>query len=342
MCTSILQIAKDGTHILARTMDWHALYVQPLFVPRGYEWESVYDNGRHVNRYAMIGGGGPHDHEIDVSDGVNEMGLSVQKLTFANGSHLVDQPTPGQVHLAPYEFSFYLLGHYASVADIEAHIDEIQLMSGKLAVNNIGDSELHFAVVDRTGRTVVIEPTHFPMKVRENPLGVVTNSKDFELQLQRLGQYVNYTDDFKAGTLPVNATRVSTGRFSGKPVPSGSFTPGGRFVRAAYYKERADLPADEEAGIISAWHLLNTVTVPRSSQYRPTYSVYRAATACESLTYYFQPYDRLDVVQLKLTPDMLAWTEPKFYPVANHLTVTSLNQQAEQVGGDQANQYTPV
>ncbi|MFC6205936.1 linear amide C-N hydrolase [Levilactobacillus tongjiangensis] len=325
MCTSILQIAKDGSHILARTMDWHALYVQPLFVPRDYQWESVYDNHVHTNKYAMIGGGGAHHHEIDVSDGVNEMGLSVQKLTFANGSNLVDKPTYGQVHLAPYEFSFYLLGHYASVADIEEHIDEIQLMSGKYAVNEIGDSELHFAVVDRTGRTVVIEPTHFPMRVRENPLGVVTNSKDFELQLERLGQYVNYTDDFEAGTLPLNATRVSTGRFSGKPVPSGSFTPGGRFVRAAYYKERADLPTDEPGAIVSAWHLLNSVTVPKSHQYRPTYSVYRAATCCESLTYYFQPYNRLGLVQLKLTPEMLTWTEPKFYKVANQLTVTPLN-----------------
>ncbi|TGD20206.1 linear amide C-N hydrolase [Levilactobacillus suantsaiihabitans] len=325
MCTSILQIAKDGSHVLARTMDWHALYVQPLFVPRNFQWQGLYDNAVHTNRYAMIGGGGAHDHEIDVSDGVNEMGLSVQKLTFANGSNLVDTPTPGQVHLAPYEFSFYLLGHYASVADIEAHIDEIQLMTNRFAVNNIGDSELHFAVVDRTGRTVVIEPTHFPMRVRENPLGVVTNSKDFELQLKRLGQYVNYTDDFQAGTVPLNAPRVTTGRFSGKPVPSGSFTPGGRFVRAAYYKERADLPADEDEAIISAWHLLDSVTVPRSSQYRPTYSVYRAATVCESLTYYFQPYNRLDTVQLRLTPEMLNWTKPKFYNVPNQLSVTALN-----------------
>lgn len=325
MCTSILQIAKDGSHILARTMDWHVMRSMPLFVPRGYRWQSLFDNQPHVTKYALIGGGGPHDHEIDVSDGVNERGLSVQKLTFANGSRLVDTPTPDHVHLAPFEFSFYLLSRYGSIAEIEAHLPEIQLMSGRLAANAIGDSELHFAVVDRTGRTVVIEPTHFPMRIRENPLGVVTNSKDFELQLERLGQYVNYTDDFVAGTVPVNTPRVTTGRFSGKPVPSGSYTPGGRFVRAAYYKERADLPADEAAGVISAWHLLDSVTVPKSHHYRPTYSVYRAATCSESLTYYFQPYNRLDVVRLRLTREMLSWTTPKFYPIKNEFTVTDLN-----------------
>ncbi|RXI79044.1 linear amide C-N hydrolase [Levilactobacillus suantsaii] len=325
MCTSILQIAKDGSHILARTMDWHVMKSMPLFVPRGYRWLSLFDNQPHVGRYALIGGGGPHDHEIDVSDGVNEKGLSVQKLTFANGSQLVDTPTAGHVHLAPFEFSFYLLSNFASVAEIEAHLEEIQLMSGRLAANPIGDSELHFAVVDRTGRTVVIEPTHFPMRVRENPLGVVTNSKDFTQQLQRLGQYVTYTDDFVAGTVPLNTPLVTTGRFSGKPVPSGSFTPGGRFVRAAYYKERADLPANENEGIISAWHLLNSVTVPKSHHYRPTYSVYRAATCSESLTYYFQPYNRLDLVRLHLTSEMLTWSQPKFYPIRNALHVTALN-----------------
>lgn len=325
MCTSILQLAKDGSHILARTMDWHVMRSMPLFVPRQYRWQSLFDNQEHVTRYALIGGGGAHDREIDVSDGVNERGLSVQKLTFANGSRLVDTPTAGHVHLAPFEFSFYLLSTYGSIAEIEAHLAEIQLMSGRLAANAIGDSELHFAVVDRTGRTVVIEPTHFPMRIRENPLGVVTNSKNFEQQLQRLGQYVNYTDDFMAGQVPLNTPRVTTGRFSGKPVPSGSYTPGGRFVRAAYYKERAEQPADEAAGIISAWHLLDSVTVPKSRRYRPTYSVYRAATCSESLTYYFQPYNRLDVVRLRLTREMLAWTAPKFYPIKNEFTVTDLN-----------------
>ncbi|WP_125573898.1 linear amide C-N hydrolase [Levilactobacillus huananensis] len=331
MCTSILQLTRDGRHILARTMDWHRLAVQPVFVPRNFRWQSVFDNRWHTSRYAMIGGGGAYHHEIDVSDGVNERGLSVQKLTFANGSHLVDHPTPGKVHLAPYEFSYYLLANFGSVAEIEAHLAEIELMSRQFAVNPIGNAELHFAVVDRTGRAVVIEPTHFPMKIRENPLGIVTNSKDFEVQLSRLGQYVTYTDDFLAGTVPLNTPRVTTGKFSGKPVPSGSFTPGGRFVRAAYYKERVDFPEDESAGIISAWHLLNSVTVPQSHQYRPTYSVYRAATSCESLIYYYQPYNRLDVVKLQLTPAMMMATKVRFYPVTNALQVTSLNEQPDQV-----------
>lgn len=67
-------------------------------------------------------------------------------------------------------------------------------------------------------------------------MGVVTNSKDFDLQLERLGQYVNFTEAFKQGKVPLNTPRVTTGKFSGKPVPSGSFTPGGRFVRAATTK----------------------------------------------------------------------------------------------------------
>lgn len=94
MCTSILQIAKDGSHILARTMDWHVMRSMPLFVPRGYRWQSLFDNQPYVTKYALIGGSGPHDHEIDVSDGVNERGLSIQKLTFANGSHLCQRVTP--------------------------------------------------------------------------------------------------------------------------------------------------------------------------------------------------------------------------------------------------------
>ena len=33
MCTSINVIAKDGYHVLGRTMDWDDLLVSPIFTP---------------------------------------------------------------------------------------------------------------------------------------------------------------------------------------------------------------------------------------------------------------------------------------------------------------------
>ncbi|BAP86480.1 choloylglycine hydrolase [Paucilactobacillus hokkaidonensis JCM 18461] len=325
MCTSILQIAKDGVHVLSRTMDWPTLENSPLFVPRGFKWQTVFDHRNYQNKYALIGGGSMKRGRIDVSDGVNEFGLCAQKLTFANGAQLVDERHTDKIQLAPFEFIFWVLGNFKSVLEIEEHISEVELMSEKFSDWKYGKPELHFSMVDETGRIVVIEPTQNPMRIIENPLGIVTNSPHFERQLERLDKYVDFTPAFKAGEVPLNTPKVTTGNLSGKSTPPGSYSPGSRFIRAAYFKERADQPVDEQAAIISSWHLLESVSVPRNTAHQQTFSVYRAATVAESRSYYFQSYNRGEITKLQLKPEMLSWTELRIYSVADELTVNNLN-----------------
>ena len=169
MCTSIYQVTLDKTHLLARTMDWPKLAVSPLFVPRQFKWATAFDHRVYTNKYAMVGGGSLSATRIDVSDGVNENGLMAQKLTFANGAHYDDERDQNKVQLAAYEFIFWLLGNFRTVAEIEEHLDEVELMSEKNSDTKYGNPELHFAVADQTGRIVVIEPTRNPLRVVENP-----------------------------------------------------------------------------------------------------------------------------------------------------------------------------
>ena len=238
MCTSIYQVTRDHTHLLARTMDWPVLAVSPLFVPRHFRWMTAFDYRVYENRYAMVGGGSLSASRIDVSDGVNEHGLMAQKLTFDNGAHYQDERRADKVQLAAYEFIFWVLGNFRSVQDLIDHLDEVELMSEKNSDTKYGNPELHFALADRTGRIVVIEPSQTPLKVIDNPLGVVTNSPDFERQLAQMERYVEFTPEFKNGRVPLNTPRVTTGRLSGKTNPPGYYSPSARFVRAAYLKER--------------------------------------------------------------------------------------------------------
>lgn len=325
MCTSISQTASNGTHVFARTMDWSQLQSSLLFIPRNYKWHSAFDNKKHTSQYAMIGVGHDNSSQIDVLDGVNEYGLSIQKLTFKNGSKLIVNPTNTKTSLAPFELPLYLLGCFKSIADIEGHLAEIQLMSGKNAVKSYGDPELHYAAMDPTGRTILLEPTEQPLKLEENPVGVATNVFDFKKQLERLEAYLDFKSEFSEQYSPFGTTKVSTGHFAGKKVPSSSYTPSARFIRAAYYKERTDTPQDETNAIVSTWHLLNSLSVPKSKAYQRNYSVYRAAACLESLTYYFEPYNRLGITTLKLTKKMLRWEKPHFYPVADRLSTYTVN-----------------
>lgn len=277
------------------------------------------------NKYAFIGGGELSNKRTDVADGVNEYGLCAQKLTFGNGAHFVDEIDDDKVQIAPFEFVFWLLGNFKSIADITEHIADIQLMSEKNSVIKYGNPELHYAVTDPTGAVVVIEPTEWPMKIVPHPLGIVTNSPYFERQIQQLEKYVDFKPEFKAGTIPVNSTKVTTGNLSGKATPPGSYSPGARFLRAAYLKERADQPADEDEAIITSWHLLDSVTVPQNLTHQQTFSVYRAATVAESRSYYFQSYHQGEMSKLQLTDDMLMSTEAIVYDLPDKLTVNQLN-----------------
>lgn len=326
MCTSIFQIGQeDGAHVLSRTMDWPQLGAHPVFVPRNYGWHSVYDDKRYVTKYATLGSGHQHAKRIDMSDGVNEFGLAVQKLTFTNGSQLVETPGENKIHLAPFELSFFLLSNYRSVKDIEDHIEEIELMADKYSLMKYGHSELHFAAYDPTGRIVVIEPVTTPIEIIENPLGILTNSNHFDRQIDKLNKYLDFTPDFVNGTVPLNTPRVTTGNVSGKSIPPGSYSPGSRFIRAAYLKERIDIPQNENEAVDNCWHLLDSVNVPKSKEHQPTYSVYRAAVCCESRNYYYQPYHAKSVAKIQLTDDLIKSNEVKFFKVADQITFNELN-----------------
>lgn len=323
MCTSVFQISMDENnpaHVLARTMDWPTLGAGPVFCPRDFEWQSVYDQQSYRTKYALLGSGGYHDHELDVSDGVNEWGLAVQKLTFTNGTQLVDEPGVGKIHLAPYELSFYLLANFKSVKDIEAHLAEIELMTDRYSDQKYGKVELHFTAADPTGRIIVIEPDQQPIRIIENPLGVLTNSNHFNRQIDKLRQYVDFTPEFDAGTVALNTPRVTTGNVSGKAIPPGSYTPNSRFIRAAYYKERINLAVDQNTAVDNAWHLLDAVNVPQSIERQATYSVYRAAVDCDSRTYYYQPYHAKQVIKIRLTDDLIKENQLRFFQVDDRIT----------------------
>ncbi|GBG94206.1 choloylglycine hydrolase [Ligilactobacillus salitolerans] len=321
MCTSILQVAQDGTHLFSRTMDWHELENEPVFSPRNYAWREDFDGRTLVNKYAIIGVGRQKEQSIDMSDGVNEWGLSVQKLTFRNGTNLYDDPQPEAEQLAPFEIPFYLMGNFKSVAEIIEHLPEIRLMSGKNATVHYGYPELHYAATDPSGRIVIIEPTVQPMNVIDNPIGVVTNAYDFSRQVNQLKDYLEFSPELVHKSAAGIQPKISTGSFAGKKVPSSAYTPTGRFIRAAYYKERTDQPLNEEEAVISSWHLLNSVTVPKLRKFQQNYSVYRSAVALESRTCYFEPYDRLGLTKYQLTDEMLEWEKPRFFDSDNRLNV---------------------
>ena len=291
MCTSIKMQDANGSIVFARTMDWYDFTPEALILPKNYYWKSVYDDSEMINSYAILGvGRNLPDFHADISDGVNEFGLSVQKLTFSNHSEYAESPRKDKTQLAPFEFVTWALGNCRSVADLVSQLDNIQLMTDKFSTYKFGRSDLHFSAVDVTGRMINIEPRNGSFEIIENTIGVVTNAPKFEREILKLHDYMDLTP------VPTRANRISTGNFSGKPVFPGGFTPTSRFIRATILKEHAILAADERQNVSEVWHILNAVTVPKSDGRSNTYTVYRSAVDLTSRTLYLQTYDSLSVI----------------------------------------------
>ena len=317
MCTSVSVISEDGTHVMGRTMDWYDLYVKPMYVPRGYRWKSAFDNKKYTNKYAIVGGGFQDNNYIDLSDGVNECGLMAQKLTFSNGAQLVDDKHDDKIQLEAYEFVTYILGNFSSVTEVEENIEKIVLMSNVINNTTHGGSELHFSLSDESGRNIVVEPSQHPMRIIDNPLGVVTNMPKFERQLAKLENYMEFTDEFKENSIKYGKFHVTTGKLGGKKTPPGSYSPSQRFIRASYLKELVDKPKTRDEAASLAFGILDTVSIPKSKAHRPTYTVYRAVTVSEDRTYYYQANGQATVSGIKLDEELMQNTEPIVFNVSN-------------------------
>ena len=317
MCTSVSVISEDGTHVMGRTMDWYDLYVKPMYIPREYQWKSAFDNKKYTNKYAIVGGGFQDNNYIDLSDGVNECGLMAQKLTFSNGAQLVDDKHDDKIQLEAYEFVTYILGNFSSVTEVEENIEKIELMSNVINNTKHGGSELHFSLSDESGRNIVVEPSQHPMRIIDNPLGVVTNMPKFERQLAKLENYMEFTDEFKENSIKYGKFHVTTGKLGGKKTPPGSYSPSQRFIRASYLKELVDMPKTRDEAASLAFGILDTVSIPKSKAHRPTYTVYRAVTVSEDRTYYYQANGQATVSGIKLDEELVQNTEPIVFNVSN-------------------------
>lgn len=152
----------------------------------------------------------------------------------------------------------------------------------------------------------------------DNPLGVMTNSPEFNWHLQNLRQYIGLKSQPFAltewGDVPLSAF----GQGSGSMGLPGDFTPPSRFVRAAYGKQNIQGIENEEEGISAIFHILSNCEVPKGAVITEDgtldNTIYTSAMCMESGTYYYHTYDCRQIIAIHLFHENLDATEIKTYP----------------------------
>ncbi|GKT03799.1 choloylglycine hydrolase family protein [Furfurilactobacillus sp. WILCCON 0119] len=326
MCTSLTFETTDGLHFLARTMDYaFELGGRPVFLPRGYRWESATKEAEFVNQYAFLGTGRQLGTYF-FADGLNEFGLSVAALYFPREAQY-QNPDSSKKNLAPHELVSVLLGNCRNLEEVQAELDSIRLVNFETPLINVVPP-LHWIVTDASGRCCVIEPTGEKLTLQDNPVEVMTNAPELQWHIKNLNNYVTLQTEAYGNKQFMGVTAHAFGQGTGTVQLPGGYTPPQRFVRTAFLKENIEQPTGEMAGVNAITHILHNVEIPRGVNIKegvPDYTQYIGIMGVTSKKYYFIPYHNQSVFQIELSDELLQQTEPVEYPFVNDQQVVKLN-----------------
>ncbi len=311
-CTGIRLKTKDGAHIYGRTLEFaDPLKSEIVVIPRGKEYVGLAPENRPGLRWTVkYGIVGVNAYGFDhIVDGVNEKGLVVGAFyhpDYAKYETISKEDEPKT--LAPWEFSTWLLSRFATVAEAKREAPGIKVGTVVLPSPLDMTPPLHYILHDPSGDCAVIEFTEGKMKVYDNPLGVITNSPNFDWHVTNLRNYINLSP---TNVPPVALSGIKVGPLgqgSGLLGLPGDYTPPSRFIRAVTFSQSAEQAPTAEAGVNLAAHILNTFDIfsgaVRAKQGNKTYLETTEWTVYTDMTnkrFYFKTYEDQRIRKIELS-----------------------------------------
>lgn len=268
--------------LVGRTFDWSQHYNEVMWaLPPGVQRVGrVPDNpASWTSRYGSLV---ITALDLATEEGVNERGLIVS-LLFLDGTQYPsrDVKKPG---IALFQWAQYYLDNFATVPEVVAHLDDIQVVNMPFGKEYPEGLPLHVALADANGDSAIVEfikgsPTvHMGRQYQ-----VMTNEPAYDEQIANMLRYKAF-----GGTI--------------EQLPGG-IQPQERFVRAAYTLKYLPKTSDQPQAVASMMSLVNNVSVPFGSPYVGVSGTYP--------TWYrtiIDPQSRRYFVQTTITPGIF-WVE---------------------------------
>ena len=181
-CTRALYVAKDGTVIVGRSMDWgEDMHSNMWVLPRGMKrdgrggkntvsWESKYGS-LIVSAY-----------DIGTAEGMNEKGLVVNELALAESDY--GKPPEGSKVISLSTWPQYVLDNFETVAEAVANLRKENFRVQTVVLGTGRPANMHLVISDATGDSAIFEYVGGKLVIHHGkPYRVVTNSPTFDKQL---------------------------------------------------------------------------------------------------------------------------------------------------------------
>lgn len=181
-CTRALYVAKDGTVIVGRSMDWGEDMMSNMWVlPRGMKrdgrggkntisWESKYGS-LIVSAY-----------DIGTAEGMNEKGLVVNELALVESDY--GKPPEGATVISLSTWPQYVLDNFATVAEAVADLRKEKFRVQTVVLGTGRPANMHLVISDAGGDSAVFEYVDGKLVIHHGKqYKVMTNSPTYDKQL---------------------------------------------------------------------------------------------------------------------------------------------------------------
>lgn len=292
MCTA----ASLGRYF-GRNFDYNISYNEEVLItPRNFK--ITFRNTEDIPKHnAMIGiSAGGMDYPL-YYDAYNEKGLGIAGLNFPEYCKYLSKKDESKVNLAEFELIPYILSKADNVGEAKKLMNNIVITDESYS-ENLPVTPLHWMVADQNS-SFVVESTGEGLKVIDNPVGILTNSPQFEKQLFNLNNYLKLSNEQPENSfLDIDLVKYSRG-MGGMGLP-GDFSSMSRFVKAVFVRH---FSKDFES-IPQFFHILSSVAQPKGSTKVDDegyeYTIYSSCMDLKEKLFYYKTYDDIAIHSVDL------------------------------------------
>ena len=286
-CTAVNIVAKDGSVVAGRTMEWAfdmkwQLTANPqgtpisLSAPASLNLPATSLSSKYA--FVAIAPGvlaGPPAY----LEGQNEAGLAISG-NFLPGFTEYQTVTPkDKNYVSILNLGGFVLGMFGTVKELRSELPKYKVWFDPSEVKGLPTPPwLHLVLTDRSGDSIVVEFVKGQMMIHDNLAGVLTNAPTYDWHLNNVRNYLSLTSTATSAVTVNNINVTELGQGGGLMGLPADYTPPSRFVRATYLKHFTYKPNNSSEAMQAADHILNNVDIPngvaRSSDGKQVFSDY--------------------------------------------------------------------
>jgi penicillin V acylase-like amidase (Ntn superfamily) len=181
-CTRALYVAKDGTILTGRSMDWgEDMHTNMWVLPTGMKRDGM-GGANSIQWESKYGSLVVSAYDIGSCDGINEKGLTVNMLALVESDY--GKPADGGRVICMSTWAQYLLDLHSNVADAVAELRKEEFRVQTIVLPTGRPANMHLAISDSTGDSATFEYVKGKLVIHHGKeFKVLTNSPTYDQQL---------------------------------------------------------------------------------------------------------------------------------------------------------------